>query len=220
MAEKKLNIQEKLMGIQSELKAPKNQHNKFGGYKYRSLEDIMEAVKPLLKKYKCALTISDDVIEVGGRVYVQAEASLFDCESDTDIIVRALARESEGRKGMDDSQLTGATSSYARKYAMNGLFAIDDTKDADATNDHGKSAVKQTPQKEAKPTPPKEKFETIDELKEKFVGYIKTEKPNNGTIKKLVQNTYNKGIEPLMVTSWLKEAGCDMWKVKEVMSNG
>ena len=220
MAEKKLNIQEKLMGIQSELKAPKGQYNKFGKYAYRSLEDIMEAVKPLLKKYKCALTVSDNVIEVGGRVYVEANVNLFDCESDADISVRALARESEGRKGMDDSQLTGATSSYARKYAMNGLFAIDDTKDADATNDHGKSTVKQAPKKEAKPTPPKEKFESIDELKDKFIKYIKKDKPSNGTIKKLIQNAYNKGVEPVDVTAWLKASGCDMNQIKELQGDG
>lgn len=220
MAEKKRNIREKLMTIQSELKAPKGQYNNFGKYRYRSLEDIMEAVKPLLKENKCVLTVQDEIEAVSNRVYVTVYAKLLDCESDEEIIVTASARESENKKGMDDSQVTGATSSYARKYALNGLFAIDDTKDADATNDHGKSTAKQAPQKEAKPTPPKEKFETIDELKEKFVGYIKTEKPTNGTIKKLVQNTYNKGIEPLMVTSWLKEAGCDMVKVKEVMSNG
>jgi len=130
------NIDERLIHIQGELKAPKSQENKFGGYKYRSCEDILEAVKPLLKKEKVTLTISDDIIEVGGRVYVKATATLSDGE-DT-ISTSAFAREAEMKKGMDDSQITGSASSYARKYALNGLFAIDDTKDADATNTHGK----------------------------------------------------------------------------------
>lgn len=130
------NIDERLIHIQGELKAPKSQENKFGGYKYRSCEDILEAVKPLLKKEKVTLTISDDIVEVGGRVYVKATATLSDGE-DT-ITTSAFAREAETKKGMDDSQITGSASSYARKYALNGLFAIDDTKDADATNTHGK----------------------------------------------------------------------------------
>lgn len=130
------NINERLIHIQGELKAPKSQENKFGGYKYRSCEDILEAVKPLLKKEKVTLTISDDIVEVGGRVYVKATATLSDGE-DT-ISTTAFAREAETKKGMDDSQITGSASSYARKYALNGLFAIDDTKDADATNTHGK----------------------------------------------------------------------------------
>lgn len=129
-------INERLIHIQGELKAPKSQENKFGGYKYRSCEDILEAVKPLLKKEKVTLTISDDIVEVGGRVYVKATATLSDGE-DT-ISTSAFAREAETKKGMDDSQITGSASSYARKYALNGLFAIDDTKDADATNTHGK----------------------------------------------------------------------------------
>jgi len=125
-----------LAKIQAELKVPKNQENKFGGYKYRSCEDILEAVKPLLKKHESLLTISDDVIEIGGRVYVKATAYF---ESDGySKEVKAYAREPESKKGSDESQITGAASSYARKYALNGLFCIDDTKDADATNDHGR----------------------------------------------------------------------------------
>lgn len=131
------NIAEKLRVIQSTLKAPKGQENKFGGYKYRSCEDILEAVKPLLKDQNLILTLSDDIVEVGGRVYVKATAALTDGE--TSVTTTAYAREAETKKGMDDSQITGAASSYARKYALNGLFAIDDTKDADATNTHGKT---------------------------------------------------------------------------------
>lgn len=136
MAEKK-TLNEKLMTIQSKLVAPKNQFNKFGNYKYRSCEDILEALKPLLSETKTSLTISDDIILVGERIYVKAIATLRDCESDAIIENSAFARESEDKKGMDLSQVTGATSSYARKYALNGLFCIDDTKDADATNTHG-----------------------------------------------------------------------------------
>ena len=132
------NIQHKLQGIQSELKAPKGQTNKFGGYKYRSCEDILTALKPLLSKWSCTLAISDDIVEVGGRVYVKATATLASSENDYSINVSGFAREAETKKGMDDAQITGSASSYARKYALNGLFAIDDTKDADATNTHGK----------------------------------------------------------------------------------
>lgn len=130
------HIVEALMNIQSELKAPKNQRNNFGGYNYRSCEDIMEAVKPLLAKNGVVLTVCDDIEMLGNRVYVKAIATLTDGEDS--IANSAFAREAETKKGMDDSQITGATSSYARKYALNGLFCIDDTKDADATNTHGK----------------------------------------------------------------------------------
>mgnify|MGYP003148703635 FL=1 len=127
-----------MQSIQTELKAPKGQTNKFGGYKYRSCEDILEAVKPLLNKYNCFLTISDEVVEVGGRVYVKTTATVHESHSDPIAETTAYARESETKKGMDEAQITGSASSYARKYALNGLFAIDDTKDPDATNTHGK----------------------------------------------------------------------------------
>ena len=140
----KLNIHSKLKGIQSSLKAPKGQTNKFGGSAYPSAEDILTAVKPLLDEGNCTLVITDDVVEVGGRVYVKAAAVLADTEGEYTIQANGFAREAETRKGMDDSQITGSASSYARKYALNGLFAIDDTKDADATNDHGKKPVTQT----------------------------------------------------------------------------
>lgn len=122
-----------LITIQSELKAPKSQFNKFGGYKYRKAEDILEAVKPLLAKNKCTLTITDDVVLIGNRIYVKATATIKnekgECEQTT-----GWAREEETKKGMDGSQITGASSSYARKYALNGLFAIDDNADSDTTN--------------------------------------------------------------------------------------
>ena len=132
------NIRQKLQGIQSSLKAPKGQTNKFGGYRYRSAEDILESVKPLLGEWGCSLVIQDDVLEVGGRVYVKATASLADNDTELAISATAFAREAEAKKGMDEAQITGSASSYARKYALNGLFAIDDTKDPDATNTHGK----------------------------------------------------------------------------------
>lgn len=139
-----MNIYGKLNKIQTELKAPKGQMNKFGGYKYRSTEDIMEAVKPLLAETKTILTVSDEVVLIGERYYVQAVATLRDCEEEGQISNTAFAREEESKKGMDGSQVTGASSSYARKYALNGLFAIDDTKDSDATNTHGKEETVDT----------------------------------------------------------------------------
>lgn len=124
-------ILRKLNKIQEELKAPKNQYNKFGEYKYRSCEDILEAVKPLLSKNKAALLVGDEVVQIGERIYIKATARLFCTESSEQIENSALAREPISRKGMDESQITGTASSYARKYALNGLFCIDDQKDAD-----------------------------------------------------------------------------------------
>lgn len=123
--------------IQSELKAPKGQRNSFGNYNYRSCEDILEALKPLLSSHHCFLTIQDDIVLIGDRFYVKATAKITNAEGKTETAT-AFARESLDKKGMDSAQITGATSSYARKYALNGLFCIDDTKDADATNTHDK----------------------------------------------------------------------------------
>ena len=134
-----MTLAEKLLAIQSELNVPKGQENKFGGYKYRSCEDILEAVKPLLAKNKAFLRIYDEVVQIGERYYIKAVAVLGDTEqSESETIIQYMstgyAREEESKKGMDGSQITGAASSYARKYALNGLFAIDDAKDSDATN--------------------------------------------------------------------------------------
>lgn len=126
-----MNLREKLSLIQNELKAPKSQYNSFGKYKYRSCEDILEAVKPVCKKYRATLVIEDDICESGGRFYVKAIATLFDWDSELTIVSKAYAREEAEKKGMDASMVTGATSSYARKYCLNGLFNIDDTKDSD-----------------------------------------------------------------------------------------
>ena len=130
------NLNEALVSVQSKLKAPKSQYNSFGKYKYRSCEDILEAVKPLLAEVGCSLRISDEIMQVGERVYVKATAVFSN--GDAQYAVTALAREAETKSGMDAAQITGAASSYARKYALNGLFCIDDTKDPDATNTHGK----------------------------------------------------------------------------------
>lgn len=180
------SIYEKLLNIQTELKAPKGQYNSFGKYKFRSCEDILEAVKPILKKNRVALTLSDELIILGNnepviyddlvydkelkkevlkkfvisgqRYYIKATATLYDLDSDEDISNTALAREEETKKGMDGSQITGTASSYARKYALNGLFAIDDTKDAD-TNEFTEITKE-------------EKEEKVEITKEDAEGYV------------------------------------------------
>lgn len=168
-----MNIYEKLLKAQVELKAPKGQYNSFGKYKYRSCEDILEALKPVLDKLKLTLFISDEIVEVGGsyklekkdetvetvgRKYVKATIVLVNIEKPDEIIeTSALAREEETKKGMDGSQITGASSSYARKYALNGMFMIDDTKDSDSTNTHGKEEKTEAERK-------KEAIEAINKL--------------------------------------------------------
>lgn len=132
-----LKLHERLLNVQHKLKAPKGQYNKFGNFNYRSAEDILEAVKPLNFENGLTLTISDEIKEVAGRIYVVAVATVTD--GTDSISVQALAREPENRKGMDESQITGATSSYARKYALNGLYAIDDNKDSDNENNNNKN---------------------------------------------------------------------------------
>ena len=137
-------VNEKLMAIQTEIKAPKNLYNSFGKYKYRNAEGICEAVKPYLVKAKCSLTLSDDVVCVGNSNYIKATARLTDLEDGSSVMVSALAREAIEKKGMDDSQITGTASSYARKYALNGLFLLDDTKDADTDEYHEQTRGKQS----------------------------------------------------------------------------
>jgi hypothetical protein len=131
-----------LQTIQHELKAPKGQENKFGGYRYRSCEDIMEAVKPLLDKNEATLTVADDIVLIGDRYYIKATATLWDSKGG-EILAQttAFAREPVTKKGMDESQITGAASSYARKYALNGLFCIDDTKDADTMDNRDQGDI-------------------------------------------------------------------------------
>lgn len=133
-----MNVYEKLMTVQTKLRAPKGQYNNFGKYSYRSCEDILEALKPLLAEVGAIVNVTDEIKLIGDRYYVEATASFIDTETGERMIAKASAREAETKKGMDDSQVTGSVSSYARKYALNGLFAIDDNKDADSTNTHGK----------------------------------------------------------------------------------
>lgn len=168
-----MSISKTLVAIQSELKAPKNQYNSFGKYKYRSAEDILEAVKPLLKAHNANLYMSDEIIAVADRIYLKTTATFTDAEGN-EIKTSACARESLDKKGMDDSQITGTASSYARKYCLNGLFLIDDTKDAD-TDEYKKQT-----------DAPERKAPTFDEIRE----HIKT-LDNNFKI-----NTYAKEIAP------------------------
>ena len=137
-----MSVYLKLVNVQTKLKAPKSQYNKFGKYSFRNCEDILEALKPLIEEEKAIVSLSDSVVLIGERYYIEASAKFIDAETGEIVEVKGLAREEDSKKGMDSSQLTGSTSSYARKYALNGLFAIDDTKDSDTTNTHGKSDSK------------------------------------------------------------------------------
>jgi len=171
-----MNIHEKLAVVQQELTAPKNQYNKFGNYYYRSCEDILEGLKPLLQKVKAAVKITDDVVHIGDRYYIKASAIFCDCESDAIIGNTAFAREEDTVKGMSASQITGSASSYARKYALNGLFCIDDVKDADSrdnsqngTSDQQKGKAKQSDSEQKKIEDEQKKIENmkISEIKVK-----------------------------------------------------
>lgn len=148
--------------IQSLLKAPKDQYNKFGNYKYRNCEDILEAVKPLLFSQSCTLTISDEIVMIGTRYYVRTTATIKNANGETEMTT-AYAREDESKKGMDASQITGSTSSYARKYALNGLFCIDDTKDSDSLNNECQSNNQL--EKDNRKLLPKDKFNDEDLMK-------------------------------------------------------
>ena len=138
-----MGINEKLMRIQTQIKAPKNLYNSFGKYNYRNAEGICEAVKPFLEKENVSLILVDDMVAIGNRYYLKATARLLDNENNESIEVSAFAREPEQKKGMDESQITGTASSYARKYALNGLFLLDDTKDADTDEYHNQTAYQQ-----------------------------------------------------------------------------
>ena len=147
-----MNVYEKLSQVQSELKAPKTQHNKFGDFNYRSCEDILEAVKPILKKVNAILTISDDIVVIGERFYIKATAAFTDTEGEAQVTATAYAREPLNRPKMDEAQVTGSSSSYARKYALNGLFCIDDNKDPDTTNTgQNRANTKPQAQQQSKP---------------------------------------------------------------------
>lgn len=149
---------EKLLAVQAELKAPKGQYNSFGKYKYRSCEDILEAVKPLLKKHGASITISDELVQIGNRIYVKATATFWNTENNGGLPIEntAFAREPDTKKGMDESQITGTASSYARKYALNGLLLIDDTKDADTDENRNERENRSKKQEQKKQDAPVE----------------------------------------------------------------
>lgn len=191
MAEKQTPFFERLLDVQAELKAPKNQFNKFGGYAYRSAEDILEAVKPLLHKNLLVLYIDDDVQQVGDRYYVKATVTVQDALSEQSLTTHGFSREAEDKKGMDASQVTGTASSYARKYALDGMFLIDDTKDDDTREptDAGSKAgkAKTTSQNDPKP-PQRGRFNVLNALKAEALSLgIKEE-----GIKAHIEATYKK----------------------------
>lgn len=200
---KKMNINEKLLAIQSELKAPKGQYNSFGKYKYRSAEDILEAVKPLLAKYKALLILTDAINVVGEeytentktlRTYLTATAKFIDTESNdiNDIIVVcASAREPQTKTGMDASQITGTASSYARKYALNGLFCIDDTKDAD-TDEYHKQTTKAIAKSVAEYMGDIDNAETEQEINNLFYEWSKVYVKGTEDYKKLTNKSFER----------------------------
>lgn len=175
---KGMNIYEKLINIQKELKAPKSNYNDFGRYNYRSCEDILEAVKPICFEYRAVLILSDDILNVGQSNYVEATAILINIDNPVEMVSnKAEARESIDKKGMDDSQITGTASSYARKYALNGLFNIDDTKDAD-TNEYHNQITGNKKTNKNKDTlyiteEQKEKFKELGITEESAIAYCK-----------------------------------------------
>ena len=178
-----MGVYAKLMNVQSQLKCNKSQYNSFGKYNYRSCEDIVESVKPLLKKEGLLLTLSDEIVNIADRFYVKATATVIDTVDEKSISVSAFAREEKDKKGMDGSQVTGASSSYARKYALNGLFAIDDTKDSDATNtgDKPKETPKDNPQEAPKGTPRERLISRLNELGINVNAYAKANNLNGKT---------------------------------------
>lgn len=192
-----LTINEKLIHIQTKLKAPKNQHNSFGNFYYRSAEDILEAVKPLNAEYGLLLTLTDKPVVVGNWNYIEATATLTDGKDS--IIVTAYARESEHKKGMDSSQVTGATSSYARKYALNGLYLIDDTKDAD-TDEY----VKQNDQQAQKAST--KQLNYIDNLLNDSV----TEKYDKNSLYQLLKKKMNTDVD---MENWTSQQASQAIKI-------
>ena len=192
-----MNIYEKLMNIQTELKAPKSQFNSFGKYNYRNLEDVLEGLKPLLIKYKAIVNVSDEIVLIGDRYYVKATATIKDIEKLEDVTSTAYAREDESKKGMDLSQLTGSTSSYARKYALNGLFAIDDTKDADTTNTHGKEE-----KKEYKSNTPKSNGSITDNQINRLYAIAGSKGIDANTVKASIKQKLNKEVTTLTKTEY------------------
>ena len=176
-----MNVYEKLANVQSALKAPRGQYNSFGKYKYRSCEDIVESVKPLLKANGLLLTLTDELVSIVDRFYVKATATIIDTADGNTISVSAFAREEKTKKGMDGSQVTGASSSYARKYALNGIFAIDDTKDSDSTNTHGQEQDSPKQEEPKQKTPRQQLIARLNELGIDVNAYAKANNLNGKT---------------------------------------
>lgn len=189
------NVLKKLLLIQQNLKAPKGQYNDFGKYKYRSCEDILESARPLANKNGCVIILNDEIKEFNGRYYVEATATLFDVESGEEVSSKALAREDDKRKNFDVSQLTGACSSYARKYALAGLFSLDDTKDAD-TMDNREQAKKPAP----KPAP-EEKSKHLSNVLKK----AKEKGIENSKISFIIKEKYNKSSSKFLTLEEAKD---------------
>ena len=199
-------LQQKLIEIQAELKAPKSQFNKFGGYNYRNCEDILEAVKPLCAKHDVVPLLSDEIVMIGERYYVKGIAKITDGKDE--IITTAFARESFDKKGMDESQITGSASSYARKYALNGLFCIDDTKDADFMDNSQNKKPVSTPAQTTKPK------ETHVKGYDEFVALQKSKKVPPAEITKYIAAEFKKprlamldAFEMVAALEWLKKYG-------------
>lgn len=196
-----MNIFEKLSSVQSTVKATKDAYNSFGKYNYRSCESILEAVKPVLQSCKCSIVLKDEVMQIGERFYIKATAEFIDCETDDkSLSVSAFAREEETKKGMDGAQVTGSSSSYARKYALAGLLLLDDNKDPDATNKHGKD--KQT---DEKPFPEVDDKISEEKVKQMNGIYMVFPKDNRETFLKLMNTKYKiKSLSELNTQQFVK----------------
>ncbi len=198
-----MSIQEKLLKIQSSISVPKNQYNKFGNYDYRSCEDILSALKPILAEQKCTMTVKDDLVMVGERYYIKSTATLIDCESAENISNESYAREEDSKKGMDSSQITGTASSYARKYALNGLLLLDDIKDADA-NENQEKSQSEKPNK--------------SQQRNQNVGSNKSQQQNqNGRQKKLIDKKTLEALRKRFKDNRVDEAKvCSVYKVPDL----
>lgn len=195
------NITQKLIKVQSELKAPKGQKNTFGNYNYRSAEDILEAVKPLLSEQGLLMTITDIIEQIGERYYIQAKVTLTDGEDTVE--VTGYARESLNKKGMDDSQITGTASSYARKYAMNGLFLIDDTKDSDSNENR---TERENRAKKADVEAEREKQAKIAKLNDQYERALKAANNNEAPMELLTKwNKLPKATALKEIAEWINE---------------
>ena len=201
MSEQKPSIYEKQTAIAAELKAPKGQFNKFGGYKYRSCEDILEAVKPLLVKHRASLSIRDFIEQQGSRYYVRATAELVSWDDAQAIMATAYAREPEEKKGMDASQITGTASSYARKYALNGLLLIDDTKDDDT---RAPSDVK--PKRTTKPKPQPQQ---TDQLRTRAANVVHA--GGQGVQDSIMEQLHNLGVERIEQLQGANREAFEQW---------